>query len=106
MILNYQSNALKFTPRGGFVHIKASLIKNEGLHGSIEIQVEDSGVGIKEEDHSKLFKMFGFIDTTKEINTKGIGLGLHICKLISEQFGGSVSFESRVGHGSTFMFKF
>lgn len=49
----------------------------------IEIEIKDSGVGIKNEDQDKLFRLFGFLDSTKEMNTKGIGLGLHICKLIS-----------------------
>ena len=49
----------------------------------IEIEIKDSGVGIKSEDLDKLFRLFGFLDSTKEMNTKGIGLGLHICKLIS-----------------------
>jgi signal transduction histidine kinase len=44
----------------------------------LEIQVIDTGIGIKQEDICKLFKLFGFLDTTKELNTKGIGLGLHI----------------------------
>ena len=47
-------------------------------NGMIEFIVKDTGVGIKKEDQSKLFKLFGFLDTTKEINTNGIGLGLHI----------------------------
>ena len=45
----------------------------------IEVIVKDTGVGIKEKDQEKLFKLFGFIDTTQELNTQGIGLGLHIC---------------------------
>ena len=49
----------------------------------IEIEIKDTGIGIKPEDQTKLFKLFGFLDTTKELNTKGIGLGLHICKLIA-----------------------
>ena len=44
----------------------------------IEIIVKDTGVGIKKEDQSKLFELFGFLYTTKELNTNGIGLGLHI----------------------------
>ncbi len=48
----------------------------------LEIQVIDSGIGIKKQDMNKLFKLFGFLDTTKELNTKGIGLGLHITKKI------------------------
>jgi two-component system sensor histidine kinase/response regulator len=50
----------------------------------IEIIVQDTGVGIKEENLKKLFKLFGFLDSTKELNTNGIGLGLHICKMIVE----------------------
>lgn len=49
-------------------------------HGMIEVQVKDTGIGIKDEDQKKLFKLFGFIDSTKELNTSGIGLGLHISK--------------------------
>jgi signal transduction histidine kinase len=44
--------------------------------------VVDNGIGIRQEDMGKLFKLFGFLDTTKELNTKGIGLGLHISKMI------------------------
>ena len=51
-------------------------------HGMIEVQVVDTGIGIKDEDQKKLFKLFGFIDSTKELNTSGIGLGLHISKQI------------------------
>jgi signal transduction histidine kinase len=46
----------------------------------IEISVADTGVGIKKEDQEKLFKLFGFLDRTKELNTGGVGLGLHISK--------------------------
>lgn len=56
----------------------------------LEIQVIDTGIGIKREDMSKLFKLFGFLDTTKELNTKGIGLGLHISKMICNKFGGDI----------------
>ena len=48
----------------------------------IEITVKDTGIGIKKEDLSKLFKLFGFLDSTQELNTNGIGLGLHISKMI------------------------
>jgi signal transduction histidine kinase len=54
------------------------------------VSIIDSGTGIKEDDLEKLFMMFGFIDTTKEINTQGIGLGLNISKEIVEQFGGFI----------------
>ena len=48
------------------------------------ISVKDTGVGIKEEDKAKLFKQFGFLDATREVNTGGVGLGLHISKCIVE----------------------
>jgi signal transduction histidine kinase len=66
--------------------------------------VKDDGVGIKEQDLGKLFKLFGYLDQTKEINTKGIGLGLHICKLIVEQFGGDIGCKSEWGKGTSFVF--
>lgn len=44
----------------------------------LEITVTDSGIGISKEDQTKLFKLFGFLDSSKGINSKGIGLGLHI----------------------------
>ena len=48
----------------------------------IQVSVVDTGVGITKEDQKKLFKLFGYLDSTKELNTKGIGLGLHISKQI------------------------
>jgi len=90
VLLNFQSNALKFTPKGGQIIITVVLMKDLGEHGSISVTVKDNGCGIKQEDQSKLFQMFGFLDSTKEINTKGVGLGLYICKRIVTIFGGEV----------------
>ena len=68
--------------------------------------VKDTGIGIKLEDQPKLFKQFGFLDATREINTNGIGLGLHISKCLVNQFEGEVSFVSEYKVGSTFTFSF
>jgi len=63
----------------------------------------DTGVGIKTEDQAKLFKLFGTISSTKKLNTKGVGLGLSICKMISNAFGGDTAVLSKKGLGSIFM---
>lgn len=70
----------------------------------IEVAVKDNGIGIKDEDQHKLFKLFGFLDRTKELNTKGVGLGLHITKNIIQQFGGEIQCKSKWEHGTTFSF--
>lgn len=108
-MLNLLSNALKFTTSGGYVLIECTFIRcvedlhhqdhipffnTSAGHGMIEIKIEDSGTGIKEEDKDKLFKLFGFLDATRELNSKGVGLGLHISQRICEQFGGKILLES------------
>lgn len=101
--MNYVSNALKFTPRGGSIDISAELNEERD---KLRLSVKDTGCGISQDDQAKLFTMFGMLESTKQINTKGIGLGLHICKLIVSEFGGEVSVESAIGEGSEFSFTF
>mmetsp|Transcript_41749 Transcript_41749/g.63768 ORF Transcript_41749/g.63768 Transcript_41749/m.63768 type:complete len:161 (-) Transcript_41749:163-645(-) len=62
----------------------------------------DSGVGIKVVDQMKLFKLFGCLKSTRKINTKGVGLGLSICKMIAEEFGGTAVVHSKKKRGSLF----
>jgi len=50
----------------------------------------------------KLFKLFGCLESSRKVNTKGVGLGLSITKMISEEFGGEVAVHSEVGIGSIF----
>lgn len=61
-------------------------------------------MGIKEEDLPKLFKLFGFLESSKSLNTKGIGLGLHISKRITRMFNGDITCSSVYGKGSNFIF--
>ena len=71
------------------------------------VSVKDSGIGIKDQDKHKLFNLFGSIKDEKlQINTQGIGLGLVICKLIVEKYGGIIDFISQYSEGSTFFFTF
>jgi len=99
-IINYLSNAIKFTERG-----KISIWADE-IDGFVEIRVKDSGIGLKEEDILKLFKSFARIDSPLKIKTPGTGLGLYLTKkLAGEILGGSTSVESKYGEGSTFILK-
>ena len=72
----------------------------------MEIKVIDTGVGIKREDIDKLFKLFGFLESSRELNVKGIGLGLYICKKITTIFGGDINVKSTYREGSVFTFSF
>lgn len=70
----------------------------------LEVQVEDTGIGIKEEDKGSLFRLFGFMNSTKELNTKGIGLGLYITKKLTQLYGGEIICRSIEGQGANFIF--
>ena len=62
VLLNLISNALKFTPREGEIKIKIGMIKNKhNVNSHIKIAVQDNGLGIKDEDKPKLFKLFGML---------------------------------------------
>ena len=84
VLLNLQSNALKFT-RQGSVKIFAKItpvlfnsVESKDNNLYLEIKVVDTGVGIQKEKMDSLFKSFGYIDDGKNLNEKGIGLGLNI----------------------------
>ena len=66
----------------------------------------DTGVGIEYEDQDKLFKLFGFVEDSKSLNTHGIGLGLVISEQIVKMFDGNITFTSVPKVGSTFTFSF
>lgn len=96
---NLISNAIKFTPSGG---ITVSSAKSASGH-DIEIRVQDTGPGIKEEDIVKLFEKFQQLGDAQQ-RCAGTGLGLAICKEIIRQHGGKINVESKEGQGSCFYF--
>jgi PAS domain S-box-containing protein len=98
IVLNFLSNALKFTP-GGRVTIKASY---DTKGRSIAIAVSDSGVGIGPEDQAKVFEDFRQLDSSPARGYGGTGLGLSICRRLSQMLGGTIELESELGKGSTF----
>ena len=82
--------------------IRAKKLRNENGEEFIEINVVDNGTGITEENQSKLFQLFGYLQEGSKHNGNGIGLGLYITKMITKVFDGTVSVKSKVGEGSTF----
>ncbi len=76
VLFNLIGNALKFTYKGGITLD----VQKDGRN--MKVTVTDTGIGIKHEDISKLFKFFGQVSTTKSINKSGMGLGLTISSMI------------------------
>jgi signal transduction histidine kinase len=110
ILANLLSNALKFTPEGGRVDIRASL----DLHASddepwVRLEVADTGVGITDEDQQTIFEKFrqgrtfqtGDDAMTREYS--GTGLGLSIVRELCRLLGGDIELESQLGRGSTFI---
>jgi signal transduction histidine kinase len=94
---NLISNAIKFTPPGGRIDVRAV-----GRHDHVHIEIADSGMGISAEDQPRLFRRFFRTSTANEQAIQGTGLGLAIVKAIVDGHGGRVTVESEVGSGTTF----
>jgi GAF domain-containing protein/anti-sigma regulatory factor (Ser/Thr protein kinase) len=98
VLLNLLSNALKFTPEGGAVSVRA-----DAHNGVAEISVSDTGVGIAPEDQAAVFEEFRQVGTAAK-KVEGTGLGLAISRKFVELHGGSIRLASEPGKGSTFTF--
>ena len=99
ILLNLISNASKFSP--DFSEINIDIKKKDDL---VEFAIEDRGIGIDEKDMRLLFKPFVQVDSSHSRNYEGTGLGLVICKKVTEALGGTIRVESSPGKGSTFFF--
>lgn len=125
ILVNLLSNALKFTPDGGSVSVRARRVEAAKLRSYevteknissqilkfsnsdrdfIEISVEDTGIGISQEDQAKLFKPFQQLELALNKKYAGTGLGLSLCKKLVELHGGSIWVESEKDKGSRFVF--
>lgn len=101
VVWNLLCNAVKFTPKGGRVHIVL-----ERVNSHVEIAVSDTGAGIAPEQRSRLFERFWQADSSTTRVHAGLGLGLAIVRHLTELHGGTVTAESPgVGQGSTFTVK-
>jgi len=101
IFLNLIGNAVKFTHEGK-VEFNLSLVKDEQEYSMLECEVLDTGVGISEEQLSRLFSPFSQADNSVTRNFGGSGLGLVICKRMAEMMGGRIEVTSELGKGSSF----
>jgi len=98
VILNLLSNAIKFT-ESGTVTLSAEEL---ATRKAIRVSISDTGIGIKEDDLTRLFQPFQQLDTGLSRNYEGTGLGLAICKRLVDLMGGEIVAESYWGQGSVF----
>jgi signal transduction histidine kinase/CheY-like chemotaxis protein len=104
VVINLLSNAAKFTPEGGNIQLEARLQEREGDICTLYFAVTDTGIGLTEEQRSRLFSPFEQADNSVSRKFGGTGLGLAISKRIVEMMDGSMDVLSTPGGGSTFWF--
>ena len=104
VITNLLSNAVKFTPEEGTIRLVSDLVSAEGGICRIQISVEDTGIGIPDEQKDRVFQSFEQAEAGTARKYGGTGLGLSISKRIVELMDGNIWVESELGKGSKFIF--
>ena len=104
IITNLLSNAVKFTPENGSISFNANFSEEKDGVCTIQIAVSDTGIGISQEQQSRLFQSFQQAEVSTTRKYGGTGLGLTISKTIVEMMGGKIWINSELGKGSTFYF--
>ncbi|MCQ8130023.1 PAS domain S-box protein [Methylomonas rivi] len=102
-ILNYASNAVKFSERGT-IWLRGKLLEENQGELLIRFEVQDSGIGISEQQQASLFEAFSQADISTTRKYGGTGLGLAITKRLAVMMGGDAGVDSVVGQGSNFWF--
>lgn len=124
ILLNFLSNAIKFTDTGRNITVRVKLLDIQLMNNNqldnrelsslrdlqpvqenyikFSLEVEDQGIGISEQNLGKLFIDFGKLQEHEKINPSGTGLGLSICKRIIDQMGFSIKVKSKISVGTTF----
>lgn len=103
VIENLLINAIKYSPEGGEINSEISLNTKDRI---LNFSISDYGIGMTEEEHSKIFERFYRAKNTKTENIAGLGLGLTICKDVVEALNGNISCVSNFGEGSIFTISF
>ena len=97
ILTNLLENAIKYTEPGGRIEVRVGSERDR-----IRVDVEDSGIGIPDEDLARIFERFYRVDKARSRALGGTGLGLSIVKHAVQSMGGEISVESRLGEGTTF----
>lgn len=107
VIFNLMSNGIKFTPEGGEVYFNAEVkdIEKQPNMKLLSFLVRDNGPGIAPEMQARVFEAFVQGDISNQIKKAGVGLGLSICQQLAERMDGSITLQSELGRGSTFIFR-
>ena len=100
MLRIFIENSIKYTPTGGTIHIAS---RQTSSH--LEITIQDTGIGIPEEDQSKIFERFYRVDKSRSKSTGGTGLGLSIAHWIAKQHNMTIHLTSTQGEGTTIMLR-
>jgi two-component system phosphate regulon sensor histidine kinase PhoR len=97
---NLVDNAVKYTPQGGRISVRW-----RAENGQVCLEVEDTGIGIPEQDLPRIFERFYRVDKARSRELGGTGLGLSIVKHLVQAMHGTVQAQSRVGKGTTFQIR-
>ncbi len=102
--INLLDNAIKFSPPGQSVWLRAQAVPTDHPPPAVHLEVEDQGVGIADDQLERIFKPFEQCGTPARFAQAGTGLGLAICQQIVQQHGSTLQVKSQVGQGSCFFF--
>jgi len=103
-VLNLLDNAVKYTPDGGAIQLRARDEEGQGGEGRVVVEVSDTGIGIPSKDLERIFERFFRVDKGRSRAMGGTGLGLSIVRHIIQAQGEKVWVESPMGKGTTFAF--